>query len=351
MVAILNEQGEISYLNENLSRLSGYKLDEISDKSIDFLLDYSRMVSSFFDEIKELLFSGDIWQGELVGRNKLGNIYWLNMSIIPFLDEKGEPYQFLAVGSDNTTRKLAEEQLKIQNKELTRINGELDRFVYSTSHDLRSPLVSILGLINIARLEIEEGGALSSYLDMIEKSVKKLDGFVQEIIDYSQNARLEVKYEEIDFEEIFATTVAKLHQIDGASQVNFQVETDLEVPFYSDTSRVAVIFNNLITNSIIYRSTRIDDPFVKVRVKANKNFALIEVEDNGKGISEDYIENIFDMFFKATTFSSGSGLGLYIVKESIGILEGEIDVHSKQNEGTTFIVKIPNGARNIDIIS
>ena len=173
MVAILNEQGEISYLNENLSRLSGYKLDEISDKSIDFLLDYSRMVSSFFDEIKELLFSGDIWQGELVGRNKLGNIYWLNMSIIPFLDEKGEPYQFLAVGSDNTTRKLAEEQLKIQNKELTRINGELDRFVYSTSHDLRSPLVSILGLINIARLEIEEGGALSSYLDMIEKSVKK----------------------------------------------------------------------------------------------------------------------------------------------------------------------------------
>ncbi|UZR93001.1 PAS domain S-box protein [Chondrinema litorale] len=351
MVAILNEQGEISYINENLSRLSGYKLDEITDKSIDFLFDYSRMVSSFFDEIKELLFAGDIWKGELVGRNKLGNIYWLNMSIIPFVDEKGEPYQFLAVGSDNTTRKLAEEQLKIQNKELTRINGELDRFVYSTSHDLRSPLVSILGLINIARLEIEEGGALSSYLDMIEKSVKKLDGFVQEIIDYSQNARLEVKYEEIDFEEIFATTVAKLQQIDGASQVDFQIETELEVPFYSDISRIAVILNNLITNSIIYRSTRIDNPFVKVRIKANKNFALIEVEDNGKGISEDYIENIFDMFFKATTFSSGSGLGLYIVKESIGILEGEIDVHSMQNEGTTFIVKVPNGARNIDIIS
>ena len=351
MVAILNDQGEISYMNDNLKRLSGYQLDEVSNKSIDFLLDLDKMVSSFFEEIKEFLFEGEIWKGELVGRNKNGNTFWLSMAIIPFMDENGEPYQFLAVGNDDTTRKITEEQLKVQNKELIRINGELDRFVYSTSHDLRSPLVSVLGLLNIARLEIEPGGTVSTYLDMIEKSVKKLDGFVQEIIDYSQNARLEVKYEKIDFEDLFSSTVSKLQQIDGASKIDFQIKCDLDTPFYSDNSRIAVILNNLITNSIIYRSTRRDDPFVEVRVKANKNFALIEVEDNGKGISNEYIDNVFDMFFKATTFSSGSGLGLYIVKESVNILEGEIEVYSIQNEGTTFILKIPNGARNIEIIS
>ncbi len=350
-VAIMNEEAQISYLNDNLIKLSGYPKDALINQSFDAILDKEKLVPAFFEEIKTTLLNGDIWKGELICRTKDNDIFWLNMSIIPFLDENGAPYQFLAVGSNDTVRKKAEEQIKIQNKELTRINAELDRFVYSTSHDIRSPLVSILGLINIARLELTEGDPVKEYLGMIEKSVKKLDKFVQEIIHYSQNARMEVKYEQIDFEEEVNAVFDSLKQFDGHSDIELRLDYVVESPFYSDTNRLRAIFKNLLTNSIIYQRNSVPQSFVEVKVRANKYNALIEVKDNGIGISEEYIDKVFDMFFKATTFSSGSGLGLYVVKESLNILDGDIQVESKQNEGATFIIDIPNGARDIDIIS
>ena len=350
-VAIMNEEAQISYLNENIITLSGYSKEEIINQSFDILLDEDKLVPTFFDELKSTLFSGDIWKGELVCKAKDKDNFWLNMSIIPFLDENGAPYQFLAVGSNDTVRKKAEEQIKIQNKELTRINAELDRFVYSTSHDIRSPLVSILGLINIARLDLKEDEPVNQYLGMIEKSVKKLDKFVQEIIHYSQNARMEVKYEQIDFEREVRNVFDSLKQYEGHANLELRLDCKVESPFYSDTNRLKAIFNNLLTNSILYQRSSVEQPYVEVKVRANKNSALIEVKDNGIGISEEYIDKIFDMFFKATTFSSGSGLGLYVVKESLNILDGDVEVISKQNEGATFIINIPNGARDIDIIS
>jgi|GEM_PF-4930891 len=350
-VAILNENAEFNYLNENLIGLSGFSLDELSNHSFEKLLDKENIVSTFFDEIKEILLSGEIWQGELVCLDKNQENFWLNMSIIPFLDESGTPYQFLAVGNNDTVRKKAEEQIKVQNKELTRINAELDRFVYSTSHDIRSPLVSILGLINIARLELKEGDVVDGYLSMIEKSVKKLDKFVQEIIHYSQNARMEVKYEQIDFDTLVQEAFDGLKQVDGFSNIELLIDCKSEDPFFSDRNRLKIALTNLLANAILYQRKSIDDSYVKVTVKAEENIVSIIVQDNGIGISKEYIDKVFDMFFKATTFSSGSGLGLYVVKESMTILDGDISVVSKQNEGATFTMNIPNGARNLDIIS
>lgn len=350
-VAIMNEDADISYLNDNLISLSGYPKESLISQSFDVLLDKEKLVPSFSDDLKDILFNGKIWQGEIICKTKDNTNFWLNMSIIPFLDEKGKPYQFLAVGSNDTVRKKAEEQIKIQNKELTRINAELDQFVYSTSHDIRSPLVSILGLINIARLELNESDPVQSYLGMIEKSVKKLDKFVQEIIHYSQNARMEVQYEQIEFEQEIREVFESLKQYDGHANLEFRVDCEVEVPFYSDINRLKAIFNNLLTNSILYQRSSVDQSFVEVKVRADKDHAVIEVIDNGIGISEEYIDKIFDMFFKAATFSSGSGLGLYVVKESLNILDGDIKVISKQNEGATFVIEIPNGTREIDIIS
>lgn len=350
-VAILNEKAEFNYLNENLVGLSGFSLEELVNQSFEKILDKEKIVATFFEEIKDILLSGEIWQGELICIDKNQENFWLNMSIIPFLDESGTPYQFLAVGNNDTVRKKAEEQIKIQNKELTRINAELDRFVYSTSHDIRSPLVSILGLINIARLELKEGDVVDGYLGMIEKSVKKLDKFVQEIIHYSQNARMEVKYEQIDFESLVQEVFEGLKQVDGYNNIKLIIDCKTETPFFTDSNRLRVALNNLLANAILYQRKSIDDPYVEVKVEADKNIVSIIVKDNGIGISKEYIDKVFDMFFKATTFSSGSGLGLYVVKESMTILDGDISVVSKQNEGATFTMNIPNGARNLDIIS
>ncbi len=103
-----------------------------------------------------------------------------------------------------------------------------------------------------------------------------------------------------------------------------------------------MIFNNLLSNAVIYHNPYIDDPYIKVIAKIDKNQAVINIEDNGIGIEDKHLQNIFKMFYRANDATSGSGLGLYIVKEALEKLKGSIDVKSKLGEGTCFSLVIPN---------
>ncbi|MBX2840563.1 MAG: PAS domain S-box protein [Flammeovirgaceae bacterium] len=341
LVVITDRQGVITYVNENLIELSEYTEEEFLGQEFSFL---------FPDESERLLFSegikniskGDVWQAEIKCTSKSGTDFWVNISVIPFIDNEGIPYQFLGVANDISERKGAEQKLKIQNQELTRINAELDRFVYSASHDLRAPLVSILGLLNIARLDASDSDNNAMYLDMMEKSVNKLDKFVQEIIDYSRNSRLEVKTEKIDFDYLINDIFDNLKYIDGADKVELKLNITGNSDLISDSGRIRVIFNNLLSNAVIYKRSREEQPFIHIDVDISAKEAKINVKDNGKGISKEYVNKIFDMFFRASNDGAGSGLGLYIVKESLTILGGDIKVESTQNVGSNFLFNVPN---------
>lgn len=230
--------------------------------------------------------------------------------------------------------------IREQNLALKKVNAELDRFVYSASHDLRSPLSSILGLISVARVDKENHGM---YMDLMEKSVKKLDSFIRDIIEFSRNARLEVTPEQIEFEKMFNDILDDLHFMDNYDKIKKTLNVKVDVPFNSDAKRLRVVLSNIVANAIKHHWMSQKDPSLDIRVSQNgSSSVVIEVSDNGPGIPNEHLENIFKMFFRATDRTSGSGLGLYIVKETVHRLNGEVTVKSQVNKGTTFTIALPS---------
>jgi PAS domain S-box-containing protein len=242
---------------------------------------------------------------------------------------------------DVTSQTRAENLLKQQNEELTKINEELDRFVYSASHDLRAPLMSVKGLLNMVKVDPDKKNA-DHYLDLIEKSVSKLDNFILDIINYSRNSRMEVIPKEIDFAELLRESVESLRYMDGADQVRCITRLEVQIAFYSDYSRLLIVFNNIISNAVRYRDKWKSDSFLKVEIETTREKATIVFSDNGVGIPDEYLENVFKMFFRANADSKGSGLGLYIVKGVLEKLNGTIEVQSRVGRGTKFKIQIPN---------
>lgn len=243
-------------------------------------------------------------------------------------------------------RKKAELTLRKQNEELVKINQELDSFVYSVSHNLRAPLMSVLGLLRLAQIEVERSEqdtkVMLSYFSMMEHSINKLDETLKEILDYSRNARSEIKIEKVDLKYLLEDGFERLKYHEGSDQIEKVMEVKEETPFYSDPYRLAVVLNNLISNSIKYRDVRKKNQYIKIQAHITSAMARIEFSDNGIGISKELLNKIYDMFFRATEKSEGAGLGLYIVKETIDKLGGRISTISNLGLGTHFILELPN---------
>jgi signal transduction histidine kinase len=244
---------------------------------------------------------------------------------------------------DEYQRRAAELALRQQNDELVKINSELDRFVYSVSHNLRAPLMSVLGLLNLAKHELQPNASdLKDYLGMMESSIHKLDRTLKEILDYSKNSRQEVDIERIDFREIISECLDNLKYIPAYGRLSRETEVIGIAPFYSNAYRLKVIFHNLLSNAIKFQDQRKPDSFIHIKIQVNPSAAIVIIKDNGIGIPDELQGFIFNMFFRANERSEGSGLGLYIVKEMIGKLEGEISVRSIPGSGSSFELLIPN---------
>lgn len=226
-----------------------------------------------------------------------------------------------------------------KNRELNKLNTELDRFVYSVSHDLRAPLSSILGLISVSKMD-KDGKNLPIYLDKIESSVNKLDDFIREIISYSRNVRLEIVPETIDLRELIDEILESLAYMNTDNAIKVSVETQGDVHFTTDKTRLQVVLNNIIANAFRYYKKFINDAYINIRISVINDKATIVVEDNGIGIKRDQLRKIFDMFYRATESSSGSGLGLYIARESADKIEGRITVESEYQKGSTFTISL-----------
>ncbi|HYE74080.1 MAG TPA: hybrid sensor histidine kinase/response regulator, partial [Blastocatellia bacterium] len=210
-------------------------------------------------------------------------------------------------------RKKAELTLRKQNEELVKINQELDSFVYSVSHNLRAPLMSVLGLLRLAQIEVERAEndtkVMLSYFGMMEHSINKLDDTLKEILDYSRNARSEIKIEKVNLKNLLEDGFERLMYHDGSDQIEKIIEVNEETLFYSDPYRLSVVLNNLISNSIKYRDVRKKHQYIKIQAHVTPAMARIEFSDNGIGISKELLNKIYDMFFRATEKSEGAGLG------------------------------------------
>lgn len=251
-------------------------------------------------------------------------------------------WEKLSMAIDNcVTLYKSKVELKIKSEELQKINDELNKFVYSVSHDLRSPLTSILGVINLTKL-LPELRVADSYFGMIEGRVMKLDGFIKKIIDYYKNSRSEEIKDRIEFKSMISLIWYTLNHQDNL--IKFELSVNQDVVFMGDGFRLGVIFENLISNAIKYQNPSNENKSIKINADINKQNAKIVISDNGIGIDEKFISSIFNLFFRTEDIlnTEGTGIGLFIVKEAIEKMNGKIEVSSLPMVGTTFEIIIPN---------
>lgn len=263
-----------------------------------------------------------------------GNIFrfvkkpWAEADIISAIEEAHKFY-------------LANSMLAIRNEELQKAYNELNKFAYSVSHDIRGPLSGILGAINLAR-EIENVEEMKEMMFLMGKSLDKLDAYILNMHDYYSLQRGELKISEINFNKVIEDMKGLYMIISKTNDIQFNINVDQQESFRSDEMPLKLIFNNLLSNAFKYQDKKNKSKLVDVNVEVKGSAAVIYIKDNGIGILGTHIGEIFNLFYRANFNESGSGFGLYNVKNALTKLNGQIEVNSVMEQGTTFKVTIPS---------
>jgi signal transduction histidine kinase len=235
------------------------------------------------------------------------------------------------VQTDITERKKTE-------RELIETNKELDTFFYKASHDLKGPLASIMGIVNLARLE-QDTNATQNFFDMIESSTIRLDNTLVDLIELARSRKGVSKLSEVNVSQLVNNILSSLSHIKGYEQSEIKVNIDPQLNLITDKVLLTSILQNLIHNAINY-CKRID-PLIKVQAKQENKNVIFEVIDNGPGIALHIRDKVFEMFYRGNPDSPGSGLGLFIVKNAVEKLQGKISYDTQEGKGTNFIVSLP----------
>lgn len=268
-------------------------------------------------------------------------VRYVNLTGKPLLGADGQLLKLYGTAMDIDARKVTEKKLQSHNEELLRLNRQLDRFVYSATHDLRSPLMSMKGLVNLAQVD-DDPDQQEKYYQLMLRSIDKLDNIIRDIVDISRNRRTDIQNDRIHFEAVIREIQEGLGHLPGAEGIAVRVSVKEDGPFYSDAKRLGVLFNNLLSNAYRYSDAAKPDSFVEVDVEVSDREALIKVADNGIGIGQEHLHRIFEMFYRATETRDGTGLGLYLVKEIVDVLGGTIQIQSQLKAGTVFTITLPN---------
>ncbi len=227
-----------------------------------------------------------------------------------------------------------------KNQQLEKVNTELDRFVYSVSHDLRAPLSSISGLIQLIE-RTKDPKETEQYLNLMKGRIERLEQFIRDIINFSRNARSEIKTESVNIKELVDEAFEALKYIKGAEAILLQNELPSSHTILIDRTRLQIVLYNIISNAIQYMDTNKAQPYVHFSSEPSKDQVIILIDDNGIGIDYSHHPKMFSMFYRASENAKGSGLGLYIVKETMDKLGGTISLQSVLGEGTRLTLKLP----------
>lgn len=330
------------YVSADWKRLLGYEEHELTNlKQEDFIpLVYPEDRARTRALITEHMALHKPYQNEFRLLTKSGNYKWFQDSGVFKQDEAGKSTVLIGTLIDIDNRKKAEEELELKNAQLAKTNEELDRFVYSASHDMRAPLSSLLGLIHLSE-KTDRPEEVGLFLQMMKDRIKTMEGFIKEVTDYSRNTRLDLATSSVNLEKLVQEVVQTLAYavVNEKVRIDIQINTQLEIS--TDPNRLKVIINNLLSNAYKYHNFDQTDPFIFIGAIQKGDHIIITVKDNGLGIAPEHHTRIFDMFYRASESSEGSGLGLYIVKETLDKLEGSISVQSSIGKGSEFTVTLP----------
>jgi signal transduction histidine kinase len=295
----------------------------------------------FFEEIRSrypkpirILLTGYADIDSVIDSINLGNVFryvkkpWKDADILAAINEANKFY-------------VSNSLLAVKNDELQKAYNELDKFSYSVTHDMRGPLLSILGAVEAAQ-HMEDISEIRKMLLMMKESVRNLDDFIQSIHDYYNLNRGELEIKEIDFNEIVSEQTRIFNFTYLVGDVKFNTSIEQKETFRGDEVSIKLILNNLLSNAFKYQKKDNKEKIVDLKILVENGYAMLEVTDNGVGIDPNHIGDIFNMFFRASSHEVGSGFGLYNVKAAVTKLNGKITVDSEINKGTSFKVVIQN---------
>lgn len=237
-------------------------------------------------------------------------------------------------------KKTAESEREQHLVKLTEVNKELKTFIYRASHDLRGPLSSMKGLINVAKIETEPL-QMAKLIGLMDSSAEKLDKIVIDLIETLGIRDRNVQTENINLEELIGSILSQFDETIRQKSIRFFIEANCLSPFASDRSILVMILKRLIDNAIKFHNYTIPGSYITIKLKTDSDGAVISVTDNGNGIKEELLEKVFDMFYRANNDSEGSGLGLYLAKIATEKLGGKISIRSIERIGTTVQIVIP----------
>lgn len=349
IVAITNQRGIINYVNEEFCRISKYSRAELLGQD-HRIINSGYHPKEFIRDLWTTIAAGQVWKGELRNRAKDGSIYWVDTTIVPFLDSEGKPYQYVAIRHDITQRKLAEELVLQQAAELQRAAqlsfvGEL---AAGLAHEIKNPLAGIQGAVDILIRRRDKHDPEREVLEGMRHEVERIDHTVRALLDRARPRLVSVRTSSLTEIVGRAVNLARAQLTSAVThgrRVNIEFEPSADpVTISIDPAQIEDAVLNLIINAIEAADS---DGQVKIRVARSQNDraeefedeAIVEVSDNGRGISEEDLTRIFNPFF--TTREAGTGLGLPAVRRIARAHGGRVEVSSSRGKGSTFSIHLP----------
>lgn len=233
------------------------------------------------------------------------------------------------------------QQLEEANKELKLVNLELDNFIYKSSHDIKGPLVRLLGVCHVALLDVKDDTALN-YFNMLYLTARHLNDIFDRLKTVSDINSMPVKHEPVYFEDILERVKSNLRNLEGFSEVAISLSMKGPEPVYSDTFLMETVFHNMIENAVRFqKKTAPDEKYILIDVNRHNGTVHISFKDNGVGIKPDDVEHMFKMFSRAALEHQTVGLGLYIVKQCVSKLNGTINLVQSSQAQTEFEITLP----------
>ena len=326
IVAITDVKGTIRYVNDKFCEISKYPRAELLDQD-HRILNSGHHSKEYIRELWRTIASGAVWRGELRNRASDGTIYWVDTTIVPFLNERGKPYQYLAIRYDVTARKMAEEQL-INQAALARL-GEM---VAVVAHEVRNPLAGLRGVLQILSQRLEP--QRSEHAIVLEM-IKRLDGLNARVNDLLLYAKPRTpRLEAVPLRPLIDSTIALLNRDPQMASLTIEVQGG-DVPCAGDTELLQEAFLNLLLNAGQAMEGR---GTIRITI-ASGTRATVDIADAGPGIPSDVAPKIFEPFF--TTKRAGTGLGLAIVRRLLELQNGDVTILSSSAAGTTIRVTLP----------
>lgn len=321
---------ERGFLYSNRALLELFAITPPGEKQVD-MRDFHVFKNQHLKIYNEILQNGSVENREVHFKRTDGSTFWGLLDCT--LNEKdGE--QLIDGVITNIT------MLKEMSQNLIKANSEMDQLVYRTSHDLRAPIASLLGLESLLATRVKDTEQ-RELLAIMKGQLNQLDSIIMDIITYRKVAKLGLSKDHIDVEDMINKILAGMQFMENYNHIEKSVKVNGSSEFVNDKHNLQVIFNNLLSNAIKY-SKRGEEGFINILASIDEEYLSIVIEDNGIGIEQNFLSRVFNMFYRATNHATGTGLGLFIVKEAVNKLEGEIDVQSREGRGSTFTVKIPN---------